>query len=56
MVQLLAFHRGKTLDTFLSQFPVKEFDSDEEYYWDKVMSPYRVICKVKKSGKIGGVL
>lgn len=22
MVQLLAFHRGKTLDTFLSQFPV----------------------------------
>lgn len=22
MVQLLAFHRGKTLDTLLSQFPV----------------------------------
>ena len=23
MVQLLAFHRGKTLDSFLNQFPVK---------------------------------
>lgn len=31
MVQLLAFYRGKTLDTFLSQFPVKEFDTDDGY-------------------------
>lgn len=23
MVQLLAYHRGKTLDTFLNQFPVR---------------------------------
>lgn len=38
MVQLLAYHRGKTLDTFLSQFPVKEFESDDEYYWDVVGS------------------
>ena len=36
MVQLLAFHRGKTLDTFLSQFPVRQFDDDSEYYWDKL--------------------
>lgn len=35
MVQLLAFYRGKTLETFLSRFPKKEFDSDEEYYWDE---------------------
>ena len=28
MVQLLAFYRGKTLDTFLNQFPVKEFEDD----------------------------
>ena len=28
MVQLLAVHRGKTLDTCLSQFPTKEFADD----------------------------
>lgn len=33
MVQLLAWYKGKTLDTFLSQFPTKTFDSDEEYTW-----------------------
>lgn len=38
MVQLLAFHKGKTLDTFLSQFPTKEFDSDEEYTWNVIGS------------------
>ena len=31
MVQLLAFNRGKTLDTFLNQFPVREFETDDEY-------------------------
>lgn len=35
MVQLLAFYRGKTLETFLSKFPTKEFDDDSEYYWDE---------------------
>lgn len=35
MVQLLAFYRGKTLDSFLDQFPVKEFDNDQEFYWDE---------------------
>ena len=38
MVQLLAFHKGKTLDTFLSQFPVKTFESDEEYTWPVIGS------------------
>ena len=38
MVQLLAFHKGKTLDTFLSQFPTKTFDSDEEYTWPVIGS------------------
>lgn len=33
MVQLLAYQRGKTLDTFLNQFPVREFEDDSEYYW-----------------------
>lgn len=35
MVQLLAYHRGKSLETFLSKFPTKEFDTDDEYTWDK---------------------
>ena len=30
MVQLLAAHYGKTLDTFLSQFPTKEFEDDSD--------------------------
>lgn len=47
MVQLLAWYRGKTLDTFLSQFPVKEFDSDDEYTWDIVGSAMRNIPLVE---------
>ena len=35
MVQLLAFYRGKTLDSLLDQFPVKEFENDQEFYWDE---------------------
>ena len=38
MTQLLAFKNGKTLDTFLSQFPTKEFDDDEEYTWPVIGS------------------
>jgi hypothetical protein len=38
VTQLLAFHRGKTLDTFLSKLPVKYFDSDDEYTWPIVGS------------------
>lgn len=43
MVQLLAAHYGKTLDTFLSQFPTKEFEDDSEYYWEVVGSSRRNI-------------
>ena len=43
MVQLLAAHYGKTLDTFLSQFPVKEFEDDSEYYWEVIGSSRRNI-------------
>ena len=38
MVQLLAWHKGKTLNTFLSQFPTKTFDSDDEYTWNVIGS------------------
>lgn len=47
MVQLLAWYRGKTLDTFLSQFPVKEFDTDDEYVWDVIGSSQRNIPLVE---------
>lgn len=43
MIQLLAYHKGRTLETFLSQFPTKEFENDEEYYWDIVGSTKRNI-------------
>lgn len=47
MVQLLALYRGKTLDTFLSQFPTKTFESDDEYTWDVVGSSMRNIPLVE---------
>ena len=43
MVQLLAYHRGKSLETMLAQFPTKEFETDDEYTWDVVASPRRNI-------------
>lgn len=36
MVQLLATRRGKTLDTFLSKLPKKEFDTADEYTWEVI--------------------
>lgn len=38
MTQLLAYQNGKTLDTFLSQFPTKTFESDDEYVWPVIGS------------------
>ena len=56
MVQLLAFYRGKTLETFLSKFPVKEFDDDSEYYWDVVGSAKKNIPLVEARTFAGGTL
>ena len=56
MVQLLAFHRGKTLDTFLSQFPTREFEDDSEYYWDVVGSSRRNIPLVEARDENGTVV
>ena len=45
MVQLLAYTRGKNLETYLKQFPTKEFETDDEYTWEVVGNsqkyPYR---------------
>lgn len=56
MVQLLAWYRGKTLDTFLSQFPTKEFDSDDEYTWDVIGSAMRNIPLVEARDMDGKVI
>ena len=53
MVQLLAAKRGKTLDTFLSQFPIKEFEDDSEYYWDVVGSSKKNIPLVEARDEAG---
>jgi hypothetical protein len=56
MVQLLAFHRGKTLDTFLNQFPSREFEDDTEYYWDVIGSSRRNIPLVEARNEDGVVI
>lgn len=53
MVKLLAYYRGKTLDTFLSQFPVKEFEDDSEYCWDVIGSSRRNIPLVEARDENG---
>lgn len=47
MIQLLATRRGKTLETYLSQFPTKVFDTDDEYTWDVISSSRRNIPLVE---------
>ena len=56
MVQLLAYHRGKTLDTFLSQFPTKTFATDEAYTWSVVGSSSRNIPLVEARDCDGAVV
>ena len=53
MVQLLAYQRGKTLDTFLNQFPVREFEDDSEYYWEVIGSSRRNIPLVEARDQNG---
>lgn len=43
MVQMLAQHRGKCLDSYLQQFPTKYFETDDEYTWDVIGSSRRNI-------------
>lgn len=56
MVQLLAYHRGKSLETYLSQFPVKEFDTDDDYTWDVISSSRRNIPIVEARKEDGSVV
>lgn len=56
MVQLLAFHYGKTLDTMLNKFPTREFEDDTEYTWDVIGSSRRNIPLVEARTDAGTVV
>ena len=56
MVQLLAYQRGKTLDTLLNQFPTREFENDDEYTWDVIGSSRRNIPLLEARDEDGVVV
>lgn len=56
MVQLLAFYRGKNLETYLSQFPVKEFETDDEYTWEVIGNSRRSIPLVEARNESGSTI
>lgn len=56
MVQLLATQHGKGLETYLSQFPVKEFETDDEYTWDVIGSSRKNIPLVEARDEAGSVI
>lgn len=56
MVQLLAYKRGKTLDTLLNKFPTREFESEDEYTWDVIGSSRRNIPLVEAYDEDGNVV
>lgn len=43
MVKLLGATTGKTLESLISRFPTKEFDSTDDYTWDVIASTERNI-------------
>lgn len=56
MVRLLAQKRGRTLDTLLSQFPTKEFDTADEYTWDVIGSTRQNIPLIEARDENGSVV
>lgn len=56
MVQLLAQKRGRTLDTLLSQFPTKQFDTADEYTWDVIGSTRQNIPLIEARDENGSVV
>lgn len=56
MVQILAMRRGRTLDTLLTKYPVKEFDNTQEYHWEVVGSSRRNIPLVEARDENGTVV
>lgn len=56
MVQLLAHKRGRTLDTLLSQFPTREFETTDEYTWDVIGSTRQNIPLIEARDEDGNVV
>ena len=56
MVTLLAYQRGKTLETFLRGLPVREFEDDNEFYWDVIGSSRRNIPLVEARDENGSTI
>lgn len=56
MVQLLALHRGKSLESELAKYPVKEFDTDDEFTWHVIGSSRRNIPLVEARREDGTVV
>lgn len=56
VVQLLGAKRGNSLELKLSSLPTKEFENDEEYYWDVIGSAYRNIPLLEARDEDGNVV
>ena len=56
MVQLLATYRGKTLENYLAQFPIKYFDTDDDYTWEVIGSSRRNVPLVEARDASGLVV
>lgn len=56
VTKLLASSYGANLDSLLSKFPVKYFDSDEEFYWDLIGSSERNYPLVEATREDGTVV
>ena len=56
MVQLLALYRGKSLESELAKYPVKQFDTDDEFSWQVIGSSRRNIPLVEARREDGTVV
>lgn len=56
MIQLLALYRGKSLESELAKYPVKEFDTDDEFVWHITGSSRRNIPLLEARREDGTVV
>jgi len=56
MIELLAFRNGNTLESLINRFPRKQFDNDEEFYWNVIGSSRRNIPLVEARDENGTVV
>lgn len=56
MIRILANRRGKSIESIISKYPTKYFDSDDEFFWDVVGSAKRNIPLVEARDTSGQVI